>query len=179
MPSEIVERIEQFAWLASAFRSVGKSGTGMSQVDFRIVSESAENQELTTELILLPIRSYSDTEPSYGSRWLSLITSSALAWGFPIKERVQAVGLEIPFRLMLKTCLVRYPPEWQDNMVIRQGHLAIYPIAKHQDGVQWHAVVGGLSGFFRELETFPILSMGKVVDFFSRSNFSHFRTFVD
>ncbi len=175
---EIVETIEQFAWFASAFRSVGENRTGMSQVDFRVVSKSSESQGLTTELILLPLRHYVATESSYGACWLSLITSSALAWGFPIKERGQAVGLEIPFQGILTACRVRYPVEFKDSIIIHQGHLIIYPIAKHHDGVQWRAVVGERDGFVDGLKTFPILSMGKDVDFFSPSNFSQFRTFV-
>ena len=79
-----------------------------------------------TEIILLPLRTYVDTEPSYGSRWLSLITSSALAWGFRIKERGQSVGLEIPFRLMYKTLIIGYPIEWQHSMVAKAKVVSPY-----------------------------------------------------
>ena len=173
---ELVETIEQFAWFASAFRSVGENSTGLSQVDFRVIRKYSDF--LMTELILLPLRNYVDTEPSYGSCWLSVIKSSALAWGFPIKERGQAVGLEIPFHLMLKACQVWIPLEWQDSIVIHRNNLKIYPIAKHHDGVQWHAVVGGLQDFYDELKEFPMLPMGRKVNLFSPSSFCQSRTFV-
>ena len=75
-PAEVVETIEQFAWFASAFRSVGKNPTALSLVDFRFVSEPSENQNWVIELILLPLRSCVATEPSYASCWLPLTTSS-------------------------------------------------------------------------------------------------------
>ena len=133
---DLVDTIEQFAWLASAFRSVGASTTALSQVDFRVVSKSSESQGLITELILLPLRTCIHTEPGYGSCWLSLLTSSALAWGFPIKERGEAVGLEMPFQLMFKAYGVQYPIQFQDSIIIRQDPLTIYSIAKHDNGVQ-------------------------------------------
>ena len=157
---------------------MGEYGTARSQVDFRVVSTSSESQGLATELILLPLGQYVATQASYGSCWLSLIPSSALAWGFPIKERGQAVGLEIPFQGILMACRVRFPAGFQDSIIIRQGHLTIYPIAKLHDGVQWHAVVGGRNGFFNELKTFPILSMGNNVGHFFPSSFWQSRTFV-
>ena len=167
---EIVETIEQFAWFASAFRAVGDSTTGLSQVDFRVVSEPSESQDLMTELKLFPLRTCIHTEPSYGSGWLSLITASALAWGFPIKERrEQAVGLEMPFQLILKACGVRFAVQFQDSIIFRQGPLTTYPIAKHDDGVQWRVVVGGLDAFFDSLKAFPVLSMDNNIDKFSKS----------
>ena len=170
---ELVETIEQFAWFASAFRSVGEDRTGLSQVDLRVVSESSKSQELMTELILLPLRTCTHTEPIYGSCWLSLISASALAWGFPIKDRGEAVGLEMPFQLMFKACGVRYPIEFQDSIIIRQGPLTIYPVAKHHDGVQGHVVDGGLDAFFEILKVVPILSPEGDVHLFSKT-----RTFV-
>ena len=174
---EIVETIEHFAWFTSAFRSVGESTTALSQVDFRVVTESSESQGLITELILLPLRTCIHTEPSYGSCWLPLITASALAWGFPIKERGEAVGLEMPSQLMFGAYGVQYPIPFQDSVIIRQGPLTIYPVAKHHDGVQWHVVDGGKDGgldaFFESLKDFPILSLEGDVHLFSKR-----RTFV-
>ena len=158
-PLEVAETIEQFAWFASAFRSVGENATALSLVDFRVVSVPSESQELVTELITLPLRTCVPTEPSYGSRWLSLVRPSALAWGFPIKKREQAIGLEISFQHMLKACRVLSPVGFLDSVVIRQGPLTIYPIAKHRDGIQWHAVLGDNRGFSNELKIFSILPL--------------------
>ena len=161
---EVIETIEQFAWFASAFRSLGKSSTALSQVDFRVVSDSSESLDLMTELILLPLRSYTDTEPNFGSCWLPLMTSSVLAWGFRVAERGRAVGLEIPFKLMLKACGARFPVEFQNSILIRQGPLTIFPITKHHQGIQWHAVVGKLDVLFDKIKTFPILPVEKSID---------------
>ena len=157
--AEVVERIEQFAWFASAFRFVGKNPTALSRVDFRVVSEPSESQELVTELILLPLRSCVATEPSYASCWLPLMKSSALAWGFPIKERGSAVGLEIPFQALLKACQVPAPVEYKDSILIWQCPLKIYPTAQHRDGVQWYVVAD--KDFSEKLKTFPLLSLKK------------------
>ena len=172
-PMEVVETIEQFAWFASAFRSVGKNPTALSQVDFRVVSELSENRELVTELILLPLQSCVATEPSSESWWLSTMASLALASGFPIKERGQAVGLEVPCTALLKTPGERKPVEFKDSMIIRHGPLNIYPIAKHRNGVQWHAVVDGFDAFVGKLKTLPILSLEKDI-----RSFYHSRAFI-
>ena len=135
-PAELVETIEQFAWFASAFRSVGQNPTALSLVDFQVTSKLSESQGLVTKLRLLPLRSCVNTDPSYGSCWLSLIPSIALAWGFPIKERGQAVGLEIPVQGMLKACGASGPIQFQDSIIIRKAHFTVYPIARHEDGIQ-------------------------------------------
>ncbi len=140
-----METIEQIAWLASAFRASDGKSTALSQVDLRAVSESPQSSCFMTKLLLIPLRSCIDTEVNYGSCWLSLMTSSVLAWGFPIAERGEAVGLELPFQLMLKACGARFPVEFQDSIIIRQGPLTIFPIAKHDHSVQWHVVKGGLT----------------------------------
>ena len=54
-------------------------------------------------------------------------------------------------------------------MIVRLGPLTIYPTAKHDDGVQWLVVVGGLDAFFERLKTNPILSMENNIDNFSKS----------
>ena len=156
---EVVEKIEQFAWFASAFRSSGENSTALSQVGFRVVPESSESQALMTELILLPLRSYEGIKPIYGSCWLSLIPDSVLASGFPIKEREQAVGLEIPYPLFLNACRVQSPVEFWDSIRIRRDSLTVYPIAKHHDWFQWHAVVDEHERgvLYHELTRFPLL----------------------
>ena len=167
--AELVETIEQIAWFATAFRSGGEYLTGLSKFDLRVVSVPPKSLELTAELMLLPLRSYVDTEPSYGSCWLEFMTYSVLAWGFPIKERGKAVGLEIPYQLMLKEIVVRTPIEHHDSIIIRQGLLTIYPSAKYDEGIQWRVVVGGSDGFFDQIKTVPVLSLGNSPESFYRS----------
>ena len=160
-PAELVETIEQFAWFASAFRSVGNNPTALSLVDFRVMSKPSESQGLVTKLTLLPLRSCVDTDPRYGSCWLSLIPFMALAWGFPIKERGQAFGLEIPVQGMLKACGTLAPSVFLDSRIIRRDPFTIYPIARHDDGVQWHVVIGELEAFSEKSKAFPILPLDK------------------
>ena len=97
------------------------------------------------------------------------MTSSALAWGFPVKERGEAVGLEIPYQLMLKKSSVRNPTGYQDSIVIQQGHLTIYPTAKYDEGIQWRVVVGGVGSFLDIIKTVPVLSLGNDPGSFYRS----------
>ena len=168
---ELLETIEQFAWFATAFRSGGEYLTGLSKFDLRIVSVPPKGPELTAELTLLPLRSYVGSEPSYGSRWLEFMRSSILAWGFPIKERGNAVGLEIPYQLMLKNIVVRTPMEHEDSIIIRQGRLTIYPSAKYDEAIQWRVVVGGSGGFDDQIETDPVQSLGDSLESFYSSPF--------
>ena len=158
-PAELVETIEQFAWFASAFRSVGNNPTALSLVDFRVISKPSESQGLVTKLTLLPLRSCVNTDPSYGSCWMSLVPFMALAWGFPIKERGQAVGLEIPVQGMLKACGTLAPTGFKDNIIIRRDPFTKYPIASHHDGVQWHVVIGTLEALFEKSKAFLILPL--------------------
>lgn len=170
-PAEILETIEQFAWLATALRSPGEDSTGPSQFDLQIERVSPTGLVVTAALMLHPIQSYVDTAPRYGSRWLALMKSSALAWGFPIKERENAVGLEIPYQLMLKEVFVRTPSEYDDSIIICQKPLTIYPTAKYDEGIQWRAVVGGMLGFFDEIKTVPLLSLGNDSESFYKRTF--------
>ena len=149
-PDDITESIEQFAWLASSFRSSQGDSVSLSQVEFRVVSTSPEAEYVMTELILCPLRMAREEELGLGSCWTMLYPSAVVAWGFPIAPRVEAVGLEIPWHLML-------PIEFQDSMIIRQDPMVIFPVEKTRSGTQWHAVSGGLSTFFEEIKLSPLL----------------------
>lgn len=156
-PDDITESIEQFAWLASSFRSSQGDSVCLSQVEFRVVSTSPEAHYLRTELILCPMRMVREEELGLGSCWTMLYPSAVVAWGFPIAPRDEPAGLEIPWHLMLSFSGAKFPIEFQDSMIIRQDPMVIFPVAKNCSGTQWHAVSGGLSAFFEEIKLSPLL----------------------
>ncbi|KAF9890017.1 hypothetical protein FE257_006697 [Aspergillus nanangensis] len=154
---EIVETIEQFAWLASVFRfHVGES-LGLSEAELQICSGRPENDSVLAELRLRSIQNIPESDLLLGSCWVPLFDRSVLAWGFPTADRGEFYGLELPFELLLKMFQARLPVEFQDSIVIRQESLTAFPVANSPVGTQWHATAGGIDGFFEEINAFPLL----------------------
>jgi hypothetical protein len=156
-PQEIIETIEQFAWLSSVFRFSTKQSLGLSQTEFRVVPGPTGSKSVFAELLLRPVRSIPESDLSFGSCWTPLFDHSVLAWGFPIAERGDLYGLELPFELLLKASRARFPVEFQNSVIIRQGPLTAFPVASHSVGTQWHATLGGLDEFFDKINSIPLL----------------------
>ncbi|KAH7380806.1 hypothetical protein BKA64DRAFT_221062 [Cadophora sp. MPI-SDFR-AT-0126] len=156
-PHEIIETVEQLAWLASTFRFGTLQSIGLSQTEFRVVPGPTGSEGVFAEIILRPIRSIPESELSLGSCWTSLFDRSVLAWGFPVAERGDLHGLELSFELLLKASGARFPVEFQESIIIRQGPLTVFPVARGSVGTQWHVTLGGLDEFFDKINSFPLL----------------------
>ena len=153
--SDIIETMEQFAWISAALRPPTGDSLGLSQIDLRISTFPEEVGFVGADLVLLPLRQDETPDmPMLGSCWKNLFDQSVLAWGFPIAERGEEYGLELPFELMLRMSGARFPTEFQDTIIIRQGPITIFPIERHSTGIQWHVVIGDNNEFFKELQTF-------------------------
>lgn len=156
-PQEIIETIEQFAWLSSIFRLPTGESLGFSETEFRVVSGPSRSNSVFAELLLRPVHSIPASDLSFGSCWVPLFDRSVLAWGFPIAERGNLYGLELPFELLLAAFRARFPVEFQNSIIIRRGSLTAFPVASHPVGTQWHATDGGLDEFFEKINSIPLL----------------------
>lgn len=153
---EIIETIEQFAWLTSVFRFPTEDSLGLSQTDFRVVEGPTGSKSIFAELTLRSIRKLPESDLFFGSCWTPLFARSVLAWGFPVEERGEFYGLDLPFEVLLKASGARFPVEFQNSVIIRQGPLTAFPVLSNSLGTQWHAVLGGLDEFFNQINSFPL-----------------------
>ena len=164
----IIETVEQLAWLAATFRLSQAGSICLSRVEVRAVPNDLVDQSIHLDLILCPLRIVHESELGLGSCWTKLYPSTVIACGFPVAHRSEAIGLEIPWDLMLSFSGAKYPIEFQDSMIIRQDPLIIYPVATSESGTQWHAVEGGLDAFFKEIILSPLLLIPDDIQTFIR-----------
>uniref|UniRef100_A0A093UL03 Ankyrin-3 n=1 Tax=Talaromyces marneffei PM1 TaxID=1077442 RepID=A0A093UL03_TALMA len=68
----------------------------------------------------------------------NILQKATLAVGFPVRDRPDGIGLEIPFPLLLRFADISVSMEY-DNGTILVGESAIlFPSRKLSDGIQWH-----------------------------------------
>ena len=122
--------------------------------------ESTSTTGIQAGLRMLPLRPWSPPQGSeanpLGTCWTSLFDDSVLAWGFPVQERPEFLGLEISYQVMLQVSGAKFPVEFQDSIVIRQGATTIFPVAAGSGGVQWHLISGDMNDFFEESRKYPL-----------------------
>ena len=139
----ITETIEQLAWLAAALRPPSEdTSLSISHVEFRITASPPEQPFILSELFLLPLQPESNSSTDLGDCWTPLFDKSVLAWGFPVMDRAEGFGIELPFHLMATMVGVRRPVEFEGGIVLRSNSETIFPIAKLSSGIQWHRVEG-------------------------------------
>ena len=128
---EIVQVGQQLAWLASVFRT----GTAdrPSYFDFKFKALSLHH----FSLIALGLRQVPDSQASC---WLPLLAGGVIATGFPIPDRDEELGVEIPFDTMLQLACVEYPVYYGEVIVFRGWQTLLYPVKASTDfsTIQWH-----------------------------------------
>jgi hypothetical protein len=142
-PSKIVETIEQLAWLIAALRPPSPEPfLSVSHVEFRITASIPETPYILCELFPLPLQSERNSFRQLGGCWIPLFQKSVLAWGFPVKHRIEGAGVELPFHLMATMAAIRYPLEFQGGIILKNKSETLFPIAKLSCGIQWHRIEG-------------------------------------
>ena len=78
--------------------------------------------------------------PTENPCWLPLFSNAVIAHHFPIPERDQEPGLEIPIDLMAALSGARHAVEYQGGVVLKGYSTMLAPVQKSEDRVQWHLV---------------------------------------
>lgn len=82
-------------------------------------------------------------EPLHSSEntcWLPLFSKAVIAHGFPIPERRDETGLEIPIDIMAAVAGVRHAVEYEGGVVMKGFSSMFVPIKRNEDRVQWHLI---------------------------------------
>ena len=111
------------------------------------------------DLTLLAPRSVPFKAGKPGSCWIPLLRESVLSCGFPIAQRDEGLGLEIPFNLMMYLSGVHYPVEYGQGIVfrshVREGsgdYSMLVPTRKLETSVQWHFFEGATGASANDAE---------------------------
>lgn len=126
-----VELAQQFAWIGAAF-SISPFGDRMAYARSSIQSEAGPNYKISI--------AYDPVPTAETACWLPLFCGAVLASGFPIPEREDETGLEIPLDLLAEIAGVRHAVEFDGGVVIKGFSHMFIPIRRTQDRVQWHAI---------------------------------------
>lgn len=74
--------------------------------------------------------------------WHNLLRGAVLAYGFPIRNRHEGLGLEIPFDLMLGLADIRTQINVGDKtMLLGRKGIMLYPTERLSAGMQWHCAM--------------------------------------
>lgn len=79
-------------------------------------------------------------ETEVNTCWLSLFAGVAIANGFPIPDRPDEVGLEVPLELLAGIAGIRHAMEYEGGVVLKGFFHMFVPIQKSDDRVQWYAI---------------------------------------
>jgi hypothetical protein len=129
---EVVEIAQQLAWLGASLRH--------SPDDGLMNSEAQVNTVLTTKAVFEITFTMSPLNKNESSCWHSLFTGSVIAKGFPIAERGQEIGLEIPLKMMAALTGVRHAVEYEGGILLKGYSSAFLPVKRYKDSIQWHYI---------------------------------------
>ena len=128
----IVELAQQIAWIGSAL-STSPFGDQLAYARPSVHGTSSPSRfEITFER--KPLQA---TETAC---WLPLFCGAVIASGFPIPDRADEMGLEIPLELLAGIAGVRHAVEYEGGVVMKGFSHMFVPVRKKDDRVQWHAI---------------------------------------
>lgn len=130
----LIEIAQQLSWLTASIRLPIDGQVSLS--DSLLIIIDAEFEVPAYKVLSLPLHSAPATE---NSCWVPLFLGTVLARNFPIPEREQERGLELPFDL-LATVAGNMVPKCHDGGIYLKGYSRLlYPVSGSIPGsVQWH-----------------------------------------
>jgi hypothetical protein len=128
---DLISLAQQLTWLAACFRISSTETLAYSEVTM-VLSNS--NVFAIRTCPLTPCLN------KRGACWHSMFSRSVIAGGFPIPERGDRHGVELPFTLMAPLGRIWYPKEYLDGVVLKGFSTILVPMSINQDGVQWHFI---------------------------------------
>lgn len=144
---QIVETLEQLAWLAATLRPCGGERLTVSEIIFR-------THQMEVGSLLEPVFQLSLFGQTQGAKpvadepgqcWTSLFTESILAYGFSPghENRPEGIlGLEIPFEIMSSFAKVQYPILFGNRIIFAGDSTLLIPEVSFDDSIQWHYLYG-------------------------------------
>jgi hypothetical protein len=128
---KVVAFAQQLCWLSACLRSPALSC--MSNV-----SAHEELDAIRIEIEDVQIAQNDEAEVGSASCWRHMFQNFAVATGFPIPNRGDQKGLELPLDLMLRLGRVLYPVDWCGKYALKGHSTALVPMSETADSYQWH-----------------------------------------
>lgn len=130
----LIDIAQQVSWLTASIRLPIDGQVSFS--DSFLISSNAGTDVAIYKVLPLPLDLVHGTE---NSCWLPLFFGTVIARNYPIPEREQEKGLELPFDLMT-TVAGNVVPECYNGGIYLKGHSRmLYPVSGSIPGsVQWH-----------------------------------------
>jgi hypothetical protein len=145
--SSLVANMTQlFAWIGSAL-SISRFGDELAYANAILKSPSQWKLKHLQKPAYLPkieLRLRFKHTPLYATEtacWLPLFKGASIASGFPIPDRAEEIGLEIPLELLARLADVRQAIEFEGGVILKGFGEMFVPVKKRGDRVQWHAIV--------------------------------------
>jgi hypothetical protein len=129
---QLAELAQQLAWLGCALRV---SPYGNSPAHFEPLFLRKDLRAF--EIMFKP----SPIHATESACWLPLFCGAVIAAGFPIAERTEGIGLEIPIELLAGISGTQHAVEYEGGVVMKGFSHMFVPIRKTADCVQWHAIM--------------------------------------
>jgi hypothetical protein len=144
---QIVETLEQLAWLAATLRPCRGEKLTVSEISFRTQQmEVGGSFEPIFQLLLFDrTQGPEPVADEPGQCWTSLFTESILAYGFSLchGNRPEGIlGLEIPFEIMASFAKVEYPILFGERIIFSGDTTLLIPEVSFNDSIQWHYLYG-------------------------------------
>ena len=130
----LIEVAQQLSWLTASIRFPIDGQVSLS--DSLLISKGAGFNAVTYKIIALPLQIAPNTE---NSCWLPLFHATVIARNYPIPEREQERGLELPYDLMAAVA-GNMVPKCHDGGIYLKGYSRLlYPVSGSIPGsIQWH-----------------------------------------
>ena len=135
----LISCAEQLTWLTAIFRVPVYGQVSYSTVSFTSKTNGLNEQYEISPLILQKV------EESPGACWLPLFQNSIIALGFPVPDRAEEKGIELPFSLMTDQAGILYSTTHNEGLYLKGFSTLIYPSAASEnlESVQWHVISSG------------------------------------
>jgi hypothetical protein len=132
--TSLVELAQQLAWVGSALRT-SPFGDELAYSKPLFLRRGPRTFEIMFK--------HAPIHVSETACWLPLFCGAVIAKGFPIPERGDEVGLEVPLQILAELAGVRHAVEHENGIVMKGFAHMFVPVRRDGDRVQWHAIFSG------------------------------------
>jgi len=129
----LIDLAQQIAWIGSAL-SISPFDEKIAYSEAKIAKTASERPEFHVIFVFKPLDS------AESPCWLPLFRSATIARAFPIAERHNEIGLEIPVEIMAAIAGVRHAVEFEGGVVMKGFSSMFVPMTRNGDRVQWHLI---------------------------------------
>ncbi|KAF4345568.1 RSC complex subunit Rsc7 [Fusarium beomiforme] len=139
----LVQIAQLTVWICSAFRLGPESDTEHTYYNIGYIREVKEISLHSNYRFFQVYNHLRPIKPDQQSCWQEIVAPTAvLCQHFPIPERHDEVGLELPLGIFCAMTSVRHAVEFEGGIVMKSLDSMLVPIQRKNDIVQWHFVRG-------------------------------------